>query len=172
MQPVARGKNMNADIFLFDSIKAAQEVAFSLRGNWDGCNCIEFNKQSDNAALKLAANICNAEYCQAGEACNIHLESSFFKGERNQDNTEDDGYKQIMLKVIKDLIEEKSKSKLVIGEQRPEVLGSNNAKICVLQNDNKNYCHRTVSAENEIEKDKFVSRLEEAGFLVIQKLDG
>jgi len=55
---------------LFNSIKAAQEVAYILRGNWDSCNGVEFLAH-DFYALKLATALCNAEYCEVGNVCNI-----------------------------------------------------------------------------------------------------
>jgi len=55
---------------LLNSIKAAQEVAYILRGNWDSCNGVEFLAH-DCYALKLAAALRNAEYCEVGNACNI-----------------------------------------------------------------------------------------------------
>lgn len=45
-------------------------------------------------------------------------------------------------------------------------------KICVLQDDSKYYCQRTVAAESERVQAKVASLLEEAGFLVIRKFDG
>jgi len=61
---------MKSHIFLFESVKAAQEVAYALRGNWDSCNGVEL-MACDNSALKFAVALCNAEYCEVGNACNI-----------------------------------------------------------------------------------------------------
>ena len=61
---------MNSYSFLFNSIKAAQDVAYALRGAWDGCNGVELLAH-DHLALKLAAALCDAEYCAAGSSCHI-----------------------------------------------------------------------------------------------------
>ncbi len=61
---------MNSHGILFDSVKAAQEVAHALRGQWDGCNGVEFLVH-DYLALKLAADLCSAEYCAFGDDCDI-----------------------------------------------------------------------------------------------------
>lgn len=107
--------------FLFSSTKAAQKVAFALRGNWDGCNGIELTKQIDNAALNLAAILCNAEYCQAGKACNMKsdLASSGGRSHRSSD-AEDNEYRQMVLEVFNSMIAERSMSKIVLIGQKPE----------------------------------------------------
>lgn len=109
---------MNVDTFVFDSVKAAQEVAYMLRGNWDGCNSIELTNQSDKTALKLAASICSAQYCQAEKTCNIASDCD--------DNGEDDRYQQTMFRAISDFIESRSNSRIVTVEQKPEQIFSSN----------------------------------------------
>jgi hypothetical protein len=52
---------------LFDSVEAAQEVAYTLRCAWDGCNRIEisdFDSQAFRAAVKLA----NAQWYEVGDS--------------------------------------------------------------------------------------------------------
>lgn len=61
---------MNSYSFLFSSVKAAQEVAYALRAKWDNCNGVEL-LACDNLALRLAAALCNAEYCEVGKNCDI-----------------------------------------------------------------------------------------------------
>ncbi len=52
---------------LFESIRIAKEIAFYLRGNWDGCNAVSFEKNIINngafrTALELAGGSVNS-YC-------------------------------------------------------------------------------------------------------------
>lgn len=66
----SNNSHTNADIFLFDSSQAAQEVACSLRVDSDGCNSLKLNNQNYRD-LKSAAIIFNTKYCQVGEVCKI-----------------------------------------------------------------------------------------------------
>jgi len=61
---------MNGCSFLFNSVKAAQEVAYALRGRWDGYNGVNFLAH-DYVALRLATALCNTEYCEVGNKCDI-----------------------------------------------------------------------------------------------------
>ncbi len=61
---------MNNYSFLFNSISAAQEVAYALRAKWDGCNGVEILTHDFNA-LKFAVALCNAEYCKVSSGCDI-----------------------------------------------------------------------------------------------------
>lgn len=47
-----------------------------LQGEWDECNGVEF-VDHDIDALKLAAELCNAEYCEVGNDCKFVLMSDF-----------------------------------------------------------------------------------------------
>ena len=57
--------------FLLNSVESAREVAFVLKGTWDGCNGVNL-ADCDYEALKLATALCNAEYCEMGGGCLIH----------------------------------------------------------------------------------------------------
>ena len=117
---------MNNYIFLFNSVEAAQEVAYALRGKWDGCNGVEFLIH-DYLALQLAADLCNAEYCAVGSGCKIldnirELRNILLLGFRNtaiesaiasqmagcfNQNLESDGesFWQMVSKVAQDFVE-------------------------------------------------------------------
>lgn len=53
-----------------------------------------------------------------------------------------------------------------------EMLTEPRSKVCVLQNNSRIYSNKTVSEASELEEAKSVSRLIEAGYLVIQKSKG
>jgi len=53
---------------LFDSVRAAQEVAYSLAGHWDQCNGVIL-VQVDQAALKLTTELLETGYCEMGKSC-------------------------------------------------------------------------------------------------------
>lgn len=59
--------------FLFDSAITAEEVAFQLRGDWDGCNCVELAVQDlddiDLAAVKCAVDLVGGQYCLEWAFC-------------------------------------------------------------------------------------------------------
>lgn len=50
---------------LFDSPQAAQESAFMLSGQWDGCNGVVVN-QLDQVALSTVAKLVGAKWCYSG----------------------------------------------------------------------------------------------------------
>ncbi|MBD2770594.1 pentapeptide repeat-containing protein [Iningainema sp. BLCCT55] len=93
-------KNMISNIFkmpqknpqtvlLFDSIAAAQEVAFMLQGEWDGCNGVLMTK-CDGVAVNTAASLMEAEWCYQGTALAVlnklttdALLRRYSRGERN-----------------------------------------------------------------------------------------
>jgi hypothetical protein len=54
-------------IVLLDSITAAEEIAFQLRGTWDGFNAVEV-KDLDHAALIRAAKSVESEWCEIGSS--------------------------------------------------------------------------------------------------------
>lgn len=53
---------------LFDSVQAAQEVAYMLYGQWDGCNGVIISKV-DITAVQVAANLVDAKWCLSKEKC-------------------------------------------------------------------------------------------------------
>ena len=55
------------DILLFDECFAAQEIAFMLGGDWDGCNGVILPK-CDEIAVNTAANLMAAKWCYGGAA--------------------------------------------------------------------------------------------------------
>ncbi len=57
-------------IFLFDEIQAAREVAYMLRGEWDGCNGVVISK-IDRAAIETAASLVDAKWCWSFEQCKL-----------------------------------------------------------------------------------------------------
>jgi DNA-binding transcriptional ArsR family regulator len=56
-----------SNIILLDSVEAAQEVAYSLRAIWDGCNGVEI-PDFDPAALKTAASLAECQWCEVGDS--------------------------------------------------------------------------------------------------------
>ncbi|MGB3641055.1 MAG: pentapeptide repeat-containing protein [Rivularia sp. (in: cyanobacteria)] len=52
-------------ILLFDSCEAASEMAFMLRGDWNGCNGVAVDKV-DEIAIDTAANLIQAKWCYQG----------------------------------------------------------------------------------------------------------
>lgn len=76
-------------VLLFDSDSAAQEVAFMLSGEWDGCNCVVVDK-CDLVAVNTAASLLTAEWCYAGTSVALlvrfpvdELKRRYASGERN-----------------------------------------------------------------------------------------
>jgi len=53
------------DVLLFNSTEAAQEIAFMLGGQWDGCNAILVDK-CDELAVNTAASLVQAKWCYSG----------------------------------------------------------------------------------------------------------
>jgi uncharacterized protein YjbI with pentapeptide repeats len=53
-------------MLLFDSAEKANEVAFMLQGEWDGCNGVIIH-QCDEVALCAAANLLDASWCYQGD---------------------------------------------------------------------------------------------------------
>ncbi|WP_157464664.1 hypothetical protein [Crocosphaera chwakensis] len=56
----------------------AKEIAFNLRGDWDGCNSVSFDKNIKNdvvfrTILELAGGSINS-YCFQGVRCHINIE--------------------------------------------------------------------------------------------------
>lgn len=76
-------------VLLFDSESAAQEVAFILGGEWDGCNSIALDK-FDQVAVNTAASLVGAEWCYRGDRVALLvklpvdvLKRRYAAGERN-----------------------------------------------------------------------------------------
>ncbi|AFY88685.1 pentapeptide repeat protein [Chroococcidiopsis thermalis PCC 7203] len=55
-------------VLLFDSRDAAYNVAFMLDGQWDECNSIVI-PTSDEIAIKTAASLVEARWCDSGNFC-------------------------------------------------------------------------------------------------------
>ena len=53
-------------VLLFDSIVAAQEVAFMLSGKWDGCNGVVMASKCDEVAVNTATSLIEASWCYQG----------------------------------------------------------------------------------------------------------
>ncbi|GAB1541303.1 hypothetical protein NUACC21_39740 [Scytonema sp. NUACC21] len=58
-------------ILLFNSIAAAQDIAYMLNGEWDGCNSVTISK-CDEVAVNAAASLTEAQWCYQG-ACEAVL---------------------------------------------------------------------------------------------------
>lgn len=62
---------------LFSSVLAAREVAYMLRGDWDGLNAVTIYQpdavavQNALALLKLELGLEEVSYCQLGEDCSV-----------------------------------------------------------------------------------------------------
>ena len=54
------------DTILFDSIEAAQEIAFMLGAQWDNCNGVILTKY-DEVAVNTAAKLYNSSWCETGD---------------------------------------------------------------------------------------------------------
>lgn len=57
---------------LFESVNAAQEVAYMLQAQWDECNGVIISN-IDSFALETAVGLANTVYCNVGECCSILL---------------------------------------------------------------------------------------------------
>jgi DNA-binding transcriptional ArsR family regulator len=56
-----------ADTILFDSVEAAQEVAYTLRAQWDSFNGVEISS-IDWVALETATNLVKGQWCRVGDS--------------------------------------------------------------------------------------------------------
>ena len=54
-------------LVLFDSIASAEDLAFMLAGEWDGCNSITLSKY-DSVAVTEAAALIGAKWCRLGDS--------------------------------------------------------------------------------------------------------
>ena len=52
-------------VLLFDSITAASDIAFILKGEWDGCNGVVMSR-CDEVAVSTAASLMQAAWCYQG----------------------------------------------------------------------------------------------------------
>lgn len=53
---------------LFDSVHSAEEVAYILRGLWDGCNAVTFTDfDEDDTAFQTVVEMVLAKYCIVGQ---------------------------------------------------------------------------------------------------------
>jgi len=57
-----------AKIVLFGSAKAASEIAWMLRADWDRCNGVVFNVP-DGIAIETATKLLETELCEVGDNC-------------------------------------------------------------------------------------------------------
>ncbi|OWY69871.1 low-complexity protein [cyanobacterium TDX16] len=57
-------------VLLFDSRDAAYNVAFMLDGEWDECNSVVI-PTSDEIAIKTAASLVEARWCDSGKFCTL-----------------------------------------------------------------------------------------------------
>lgn len=76
-------------VLLFDSESAAQDIAFMLGGEWDGCNGVAVNK-CDQVAVNTAASLVGAKWCYGGDRVALlvrlpvaELKQRYAAGERN-----------------------------------------------------------------------------------------
>lgn len=81
--------SLKQNILLFDSREAANEIAFMLAGEWDGCNCVVVDK-CDEVAVNTAANLLGAQWCYGGATFAFlvrlpvaELKQRYAVGERN-----------------------------------------------------------------------------------------
>lgn len=58
---------------LFDSPWAARDIAFMLRGEYDGCNMVTLPSTYDSFALGTAIELTGAEFCFDGDHTPIVL---------------------------------------------------------------------------------------------------
>ena len=65
--PGAEIDSSASETILFDSVEAAQEVAYVLRGTWDGCNGVELS-EIDWQALKTSASLVDGQWCAVGDS--------------------------------------------------------------------------------------------------------
>lgn len=82
-------KSKPKDILLFDSALAAEDIAYMLGGQWDGCNGVVVDK-CDEVAVNTAASLIGATWCCSGVSSaflmplNVNeFKKRFAAGERN-----------------------------------------------------------------------------------------
>ena len=74
--PTSRG-GAGTITMLFSSVLAAREVAYMLRGDWDGVNAVTIYQpdavavQTALALLKLELGLEEVNYCHPGEDCSV-----------------------------------------------------------------------------------------------------
>ena len=56
---------------LFDSPSAAQEIAFMMRGDYDGCTLLTLPPLYDSIALRTAIELIGSEFCFVGDSIPI-----------------------------------------------------------------------------------------------------
>ena len=66
--PGAEIDSSASETILFDSVEAAYEVAYSLQGEWDGCNGVEVSAPPDWQALKTATSLARGQWCLVGHS--------------------------------------------------------------------------------------------------------
>lgn len=64
------------EIVLFGSAKAASEIAWMLRGDWDGSTGVAF-AETDGAAIKTATKLLETEFCEVGDYCYLSQECQY-----------------------------------------------------------------------------------------------
>jgi hypothetical protein len=76
-------------VLLFDSSQAAENLAFMLGGQWDGCNGVVMYK-CDDVAVNTAASLVEAKWCYGGASVTLLIRLSadelvrrYAAGERN-----------------------------------------------------------------------------------------
>ncbi len=81
-----------SDTILFDSINAAQEIAFMLGAEWDECNGVTISSY-DEIAINTAAKLHNSSWCKTGDQKAVlirllveELLQLYAAGERNFSN--------------------------------------------------------------------------------------
>lgn len=57
-------------VLLFDSSRAAEDIAFMLDGQWDGCNGVVMHK-CDEVAVNTAASLVEAKWCYRGASVSL-----------------------------------------------------------------------------------------------------
>lgn len=78
-------------ILLFDSSFAAEDIAFMLGGEWDGCNSVVVPKYKfDEVAVNTAASLVGGSWCHSGAQSTVlsrlsvdELKRRYAAGERN-----------------------------------------------------------------------------------------
>ncbi len=90
---------------LFDSVATASAVAFSLRGDWDGCNAVTLDCVNDEAlnwALQLAGSE-PTNYCYSKETCPVYdSDSSRFSANYSVHRTQEQEH--IIFLVLKTVV--------------------------------------------------------------------
>ncbi|OKH34276.1 hypothetical protein NIES2101_39260 [Calothrix sp. HK-06] len=75
-------------VLLFDSVEKANDIAFMLKGKWDGCNGVAIYP-CDEVAVNTAASLLETSWCYQGDAKAVieslkplELKTSYARGER------------------------------------------------------------------------------------------